>query len=39
MDFFSHEKLLVIASIADEEERRKKRIWVHNINAKRDEHG
>jgi len=40
MDFSSDEELLVIASIADEEEKReKKRLWVHNINLKRDEHG
>jgi len=40
MDFSSDEELLVIASIADEEEKRgEKRLWVHNMNAKRDEHG
>lgn len=40
MDFSSDEELLVITSIAENEEKRKKeRLWVHNINIKREEHG
>ncbi|KAL4132454.1 hypothetical protein QTP88_009598 [Uroleucon formosanum] len=40
MDFSSDEELLVIACIANKEEKReKKRLWVHNINLKREEHG
>ncbi|KAL4143224.1 hypothetical protein QTP88_005581 [Uroleucon formosanum] len=31
-------ELFVIAVIAEEEEKREKRLWVHNINLKREEH-
>lgn len=40
MDFSSDEELLVIASIAEKEKKEnKKRLWVHNINKKRDDYG
>lgn len=38
MDFSSDEELLAIASILDNKEK-KKRLWVHNINTKREEYG
>jgi hypothetical protein len=39
MDFSSDEELLVIANIANEEEKIGKKLsWVHNINSKKDEH-